>query len=157
MPLTSLNQWMKSIHSAFCFVFPFKAQFLFTIFFTFFSITLHAQGVSADTITWGSNSLVEKHSNENVVISTSIKTFPHDRVEIQYPNETLSFSVVSVSGAWTDPAENGQIIFHVKSGGIAPGKVTIKRQGSISIDVDFTEANDYGLHHVFSVSQFIIE
>jgi hypothetical protein len=116
-----------------------------------------AQNISNQSITWTSSSLLEKHSNENVPINVEIRTIQSDRVEVEYPNEVLAFTIDSIEGQWADPAVNGELIYHVKSGGVSPGKITIRRNGNLTIDVDFTEANDYGLHQVFNVSGFNVE
>jgi hypothetical protein len=114
-----------------------------------------AQDISQQTISWHCDQLVEKHSNETVSIAVEIKTITSQTIELKYPNQTLTFSIESVDGIWSDAAQNGSLLYHVRHEGVSPGEITVKRvSGNASIEIDFTLENEYGLHQVFDVSTF---
>lgn len=136
--------------------FKFFLLILFAIPFSLVTAFGQTGDLTEKSVQWTSNSLVEKHSNESVLINVLIKTTKTEKIEILYPTETLSFRIESVDGQWIDLSQNGKLVYHVNHG-TSMGKITIEKNAEISIDVDFSKENEYGLHQIFSVSNFNVE
>jgi hypothetical protein len=119
------------------------------------TISVFSQSVAQQSIAWHATTILEKHSDETVQTEVEIKTFGSNTVELHYPNETLIFNIQAVVGAWQDPATNGTLTYRVDYQGTTLGKFILTRSGdNISIEADFTEGNEYGLHQVFNVASF---
>jgi hypothetical protein len=131
--------------------------FLFTIVLALACCVVQAQDISTSSLNWDCASFIEKHSNNTYQMNVTVTTIPAGSIEIHYPTEVLTFTIDSTDGQWSDVTSDGQLIYHVKSDGITPGKVTVRRSGTTTIEVDFREANDYGMYQVFEVSQVSIQ
>jgi hypothetical protein len=118
---------------------------------------LWAQGVRDSVITWNSSSLVEKHSNETVALEVQVKTVQSERIELHFPNQTIQFTIDSISGEWADPSSDGELVYTVKFDGTIAGTVTLKRETNATVEVDFTAANPLGMHQVFAISNYSIQ
>jgi hypothetical protein len=114
--------------------------------------------ITNQTIIWHADQVLEKHSGETVQQAIDIKTVSTETIGLSYPNQVLVFTIDSVQGSWESPDVDGALVYNVRYENTAAGKVKVTREvGSIQIEIDFTEANAYGLHQVFMVSTFNVE
>jgi hypothetical protein len=74
-------------------------------------------------------------------------------IELHRGNEqTLTFTILSVNGTWTDEKQSGKLVYTVRSSNDVPGKITLERKGgSLTAWFDFTQTNKNGLNVEFKI------
>jgi hypothetical protein len=69
--------------------------------------------------------------------------------------QTLSFSITSIKGSWSDDTADGRLEYHILHSGSNEGMMVITRQsGTTSIHIDFTESNADGIDYDFIINRF---
>ena len=105
-------------------------------------------GVADKEIAWNANELTDKNYSNK--ISTPLRLVTKGRTTIELHRgtvQTLTFTILSVKGNWSDQNTDGTLEYSVRSHNSVPGKVTVRREGrSITAWVDFTETNKNGLN-----------
>ncbi len=105
-------------------------------------------GVADKELTWNANELTDKNYSNK--ISTPLRLVTKGRTTIELHRgsvQTLTFTILSVKGNWSDQNTDGTLEYSVRSHNSVPGKVTVQRKGSsITAWVDFTQTNKNGLN-----------
>ena len=110
------------------------------------------QGQSTDVadkeLTWKSSELTDKNYAKNISSSLRLITKGRTTIELHRGSEqTLTFTITSVTGTWNDEKQEGRLVYTVRSSNDVPGKVTVERKGnSVTAWVDFTQTNKNGLN-----------
>jgi hypothetical protein len=109
--------------------------------------------ITARDMIWYSDHNVELHSNTGIDATCRILTHSSTSVDLDWAGVT-SFSVVSVDGTWSDPSQDGSLIYHVLYQQ-KRGDITIKRaQGEITITIDLTPDFADGMQEKFVINRF---
>ena len=133
-----------------------KLQILLPIgFIVFSSVTVFGQAtdVADKELTWRASSLTDKNYSKNMSSPHRLVTHGRTTMELHRGNEqTLTFTILSVNGTWSDEKEQGKLEYTVMSSNDVPGKVTLERKGnSVTAWVDFTQTNKNGLNVEFKI------
>jgi hypothetical protein len=123
----------------------FSIAFLVVGSFTAFGQTTN---VADKDITWRAGSLTDKNYSKNISSPHRLVTHGRTSMELHRGTEqTLTFTILSVTGTWSDEKTTGKLEYDVRSTNGALGKVTVERKGSSTTAwVDFTQTNRNGLN-----------
>jgi hypothetical protein len=104
--------------------------------------------VADKDLTWRASSLTDKNYSKN--ISTNHRLVTHGRTTMELhrgSEQTLTFTILSITGTWSDEKTAGKLAYDVRSANGVLGKVTVERKGaSVTAWVDFTQSNKNGLN-----------
>jgi hypothetical protein len=95
--------------------------------------------LSQDTISWKVESFNDVNSGELVSITSEFVSYQTNAIQwIQKNGEyVMDFTITAIEGTWSNPQENGRIVYRVKYG-TQPGTITIQRtNGVTTILTDF--------------------
>lgn len=104
--------------------------------------------VADKELTWRASELTDKNYATNILSPLRLVTHGRTSIELHRGSEqTLTFTISSVTGTWSDERQEGRLVYTVRSSNDVPGKVTIERKGnSVTAWVDFTQTNKNGLN-----------
>lgn len=110
-------------------------------------------GVADKDLTWHSGEFTDKSNAAKIVSPYRLVTNGRTSMDLHRGDEqTLTFTILSVEGDWSDEKEEGMLEYNVRYSTDTPGKVTLERKGSsITARVDFTQNNKNGLDLEFII------
>jgi hypothetical protein len=124
----------------------------------FFAHASAQDNIVRQTISWHSDRLQEKHSEQFITTDVDVAIFRNERIELRYPGQTLHFQIQSVEGDLKDITKEGSLVYSVIHDNASRGKVTInKHSDEITIEFDFTDGNINGLHQLFEIKRINVE
>lgn len=109
--------------------------------------------VADKDLTWRAGSLTDKNYSKNISSPHRLVTHGRTTMELHRGNEqTLTFTILSVTGTWSDEKSEGKLEYDVRSSNDVRGKVTMERKGSsVKAWINFTQSNKNGLNIELSV------
>ena len=113
-----------------------------------FTASGQTTNVADKDLTWMAGSLTDRNYSKNLSSPHRLVTHGRSTMELHRGSEqTLTFTILSVSGTWSDEKTAGKLEYGVRSSNGVLGKVTVERKGSsITAWVDFTQTNKNGLN-----------
>ena len=112
----------------------------------------HAQNITEDTISWTSGSSIDMRSSAERTSSSTIVTYPQNRIQLIQGSRTRELDVMSREGSWSDVSLDGFVVFIVRYGQIE-GILRIEKAGDItSALLDFSDAAVSGIKQKFIIN-----
>jgi len=115
-------------------------------------VIIHAQNITEDTISWTSGTSIDMRSSTERTSSSTIVTYPQNKIQLIQGSRTRELDVMSREGSWSDVSLDGFVVFIVRYGQIE-GILRIEKAGDItSALLDFSDAAVSGIKQKFIIN-----
>lgn len=117
--------------------------------------SLHAQDISAQTLSWNAIKAVDQTNQSEIVYSSTFVTQAGASVQwLQNDgSKVYDYTIDTADGTWPDVSQDGSITYHVTGRKVTGDMVFSKSQGQWSVRVTIYFNGNITMDYLFSIDQ----